>query len=145
MIIAFLGYFAYIQFFYSRSKPLPPEESNSSILIYYPKSNDTISSPLVIKGEARGNWFFEATAPAVLVDWDGLIIAEGYIQANPPAGGGDWMTENFVEFEGTLEFKKPEMAEKTDFGKNGALILKKDNPSGLLENDDFVEIPIRFE
>ena len=119
---------------------MSPEESNSLIQVYYPKSNDTVSSPFVITGKAKGNWFFEATAPVVLVDWDGLIIAEGYIQAK-----GDWMTENFVEFEGTLEFKKPEMAEKTDFGKNGALILKKDNPSGLPENDDSLEIPVRFE
>ena len=100
----------------------------------YPRPNQEIESPLIVRGEARGYWFFEGDFPFVLVNWDGLIIAEGYASAK-----GDWMTEDFVEFEGRIEFKKP------DVYNNGALILRKDNPSGLPEYDDALEIPIVFK
>ncbi|MDD4333155.1 MAG: Gmad2 immunoglobulin-like domain-containing protein [Patescibacteria group bacterium] len=110
------------------------EISNDSIKIDYPQPNQKISSPLKISGQARGNWFFEASFPVVLVNWDGLIIAEGQAKAQ-----SDWMTENFVPFTAELTFTKPE------YKDNGALILKKDNPSGLPENADFIEMPIIFE
>jgi len=103
-----------------------------------PTPNGEISSPLMIKGEARGVWFFEGSFPIVLTNWDGLIIAEGIAIANPPAGG-DWMTEDYVPFEAVLEFERP------DYKNNGSLILQKDNPSDLPENDDAFEIPIFFE
>ena len=99
---------------------------------------DSISSPLTITGEARGTWFFEGDFPVILTDWDGLIIAEGIAQAHPPAGG-EWMGEDFVPFEGTLEFDKPE------YKDNGTLIFQKDNPSDSSENDDALEISIIFE
>ncbi|MFA5838334.1 MAG: Gmad2 immunoglobulin-like domain-containing protein [Candidatus Paceibacterota bacterium] len=135
-VLIILGCFIFVS--PTNNEPLP-SEINPLIRVEYPQPNDLISSPLSIKGEARGYWFFESVAPVVLVDWDGLIIAQGHIQAMD-----DWMTEDFVNFEGVLEFKKPEIASKTDFGKNGALILKRDNPSGLPENDSSVEIPVKF-
>ncbi len=92
-----------------------------------------ITSPLTITGKARGSWFFEATAPVSIVNWDGLIIGQGYIQTL-----GDWMTEDFVEFSGTIEFEIP------TYKNNGAIILQADNPSGLPENDKSIEIPITF-
>lgn len=57
------------------------------------------------------------------------------------------MTENFVPFEGKIEFKKPydDSGTVPDFMKRGALILQKDNPSGLPQYDAAVEIPILFE
>lgn len=96
--------------------------------------NAQIDSPLLITGEARGTWFFEATAPVVIVNWDGLIIGEGYIQTTD-----NWMTEEFVPFEGTIEFDRP------DYGDTGAVILHNANPSDLPEYDRAVEIPIRFK
>jgi len=97
------------------------------------KPGNIIKSPLTITGEARGYWYFEASFPVVLVDWDGKIIAEGIATAQD-----EWMTEDFVPFEATLEFTKP------SYGENGALILQKDNPSDLPELDDALEIPIKF-
>jgi hypothetical protein len=99
-----------------------------------PRPNQEIESPLIIQGEARGNWFFEASFPVVLTNWDGLIIAQTIAQAK-----GEWMTEDFVQFEATLEFENPEGNNK------GTLILKKDNPSGLPEYDDALEVPIVFK
>lgn len=48
------------------------------------------------------------------------------------------MTENFVPFSSTIEFSS---APTTQTGK---VVLHKDNPSGLPQNDAKVEIPVRF-
>ena len=109
------------------------------ITLTSPVVNGTVESPLMISGEARGNWFFEASFPIVLTNWDGQIIAEGFATAD-----GEWMTKEFVSFTSTLEFENPYQAGDPDFMKRGFLILKKDNPSGLPENDDALEIPILF-
>ncbi|MEN9920891.1 MAG: hypothetical protein RL538_784 [Candidatus Parcubacteria bacterium] len=98
-----------------------------------------VTNPLTISGEARGNWFFEASAPVSLVDWDGRIIAEGIITAQ-----GEWMTTDFVPFTGELTFVSPYEEGDQDFMKRGALIFKKDNPSGLPENDDYLEFTVWF-
>lgn len=117
-----------------------PEYSHDLIVLNSPQPNETITSPMTITGEARGNWYFEASFPIVLTNWDGLIIAEGYATAQD-----DWMTEDFVPFEATLEFDSPvPAADAPEFFYRGYLILQKDNPSGLPEHDDAFEIPIRF-
>jgi Immunoglobulin-like domain of bacterial spore germination len=100
-----------------------------------PLPNQIVSSPLVIKGEARGSWFFEATFPVILTNWDGLIIAQGVARAK-----GDWTTTDFVPFEATLTFT----VDKKAYSNKGALTLKKDNPSGLPQNDNSIEIPVIF-
>ncbi|MBU1557450.1 Gmad2 immunoglobulin-like domain-containing protein [Patescibacteria group bacterium] len=112
-------------------------EKDNLIRLDNPRPNQKIESPLTLKGEARGTWFFEGDFPVILTDWDGKIIAEGFFTAKD-----DWMTEEFVPFEGTLVFENPENL--GDFSEKGSLILRKDNPSGLPENDDALEIPIRF-
>ena len=98
-----------------------------------------ITSPLTFTGEARGMWYFEGSFPVVLTNWDGLIIAEGFVTAQ-----GEWMTEEFVPFAGILEFVSPYAEGDPDFMKHGSLILQKDNPSGLPEHDDALQIPVRF-
>lgn len=105
------------------------------IRVNTPRPNQTITSPLIITGEAQGTWFFEASFPVVLTDWDGLIIAQGIATAK-----SNWMTTDFVPFEATLTFK----VDKNTYSSRGALILKKDNPSGLSEHDDALEVPIIF-
>lgn len=111
-------------------------EKSNLIRVDFPRPNQAIRSPLVIQGSARGSWFFEASFPVVLVDWDGRIVAQGIATAK-----GDWMTPDFVPFESTLAFTVPQDA----YSNRGALILRKDNPSGLPEHDDALEIPIIFE
>lgn len=110
-------------------------EKTNIIRMDAPRPNQTISSPLTIKGTARGNWYFEASFPVFVTDWDGKIIAQGTAQAK-----GDWMTTEFVPFEATLTFA----ADKNAYSNKGTLILKKDNPSGLPKNDDALEIPVLF-
>ncbi|MEK7635345.1 MAG: Gmad2 immunoglobulin-like domain-containing protein [Patescibacteria group bacterium] len=101
-----------------------------------PRPNQVVKSPLTISGQARGVWFFEASFPVFLVDWDGRIIAQGIATAEE-----DWMTENFVPFTAILEFTPDENV----YSNRGALILRKDNPSGLPEHDDALEIPVLIE
>jgi hypothetical protein len=115
--------------------PLTNERHGDIIQIDTPAPASYISSPLTITGKARGNWFFEAIFPVILTDWDGLIIGQGQAQAQ-----GEWMTENFVPFKTTITFKEP----VSSVSNRGALILKKNNPSGLPQNDDYLEIPIFF-
>ncbi len=100
-------------------------------------SGDTFS--LVVTGEARGYWYFEGDFPIILEDENGNLIAESFATAkldlNDPES--TWMTEDFVPFEGTLEFSAPN-------GEIGILVLKRDNPTGLPEHDDELRIPVNF-
>jgi hypothetical protein len=107
---------------------------NDSIHVDAPAIAEDITSPVTVRGSARGNWFFEASFPVTLVDWDGKIIAEGQAKAK-----SDWMTTDFVPFEATLIFTKP------SYGTRGAIIFKKDNPSGLPQNDASFEMTVYFK
>ena len=121
-------------------KIFPAETAEEKVRLDMDNLQDDISSPLTITGEAKGTWYFEANFPVVLTNWDGEIIAEAVAQAQD-----DWMTEDFVPFEATLEFEDPYQEGDPDFMRRGNLILQKANPSGLPENDDAYEIPVYFE
>ena len=95
-------------------------------------ANQVIKSPLTITGSARGSWYFEATFPVLILDEQGNVLAEHYAQAK-----SDWMTNDFVPFEAVLNFKTPTT-------EKGIIVLKKSNPSGLIENDDELIIPVLF-
>ena len=103
------------------------------IRVNEPRPNELITqSPLEVRGEARGYWFFEADFPVKLLDSDGEELATGIAGAL-----SEWMTEDFVPFEAKIEFQAPGV-------KKGTLILQKDNPSGLPEHDDELRIPVYF-
>lgn len=114
------------------------------IRVYTPRPLSAITSPLTVWGEARGSWYFEADFQLTLVDWDGRIIAESYASArlDPNDPESTWMTEEFVPFEGTIEF---ELSEENRVYNRGTLIFQKANPSGLPEQADTLEIPVLFE
>lgn len=134
--LAVLGafYFAFLE-----KKPADtgnaPDKSDL-IRLTSPLPNTVISSPLAITGVARGNWFFEASFPVFLTDWDGRIIAQTIATAE-----GDWMTADFVPFTATLAFDPADAGAHSD---RATLILKKENASGLPEHDDALEIPLRL-
>lgn len=116
-----------------------PHSYADQIVVTTPTPDAHIQSPLIIAGKARGPWFFEASFPVVLTDWDGKIIANGHATAQ-----GNWMTGDFVPFTATLHFTSPYHTGDSSFMQRGTLILKKDNPSGIPANDDAYEFPIRF-
>ena len=108
------------------------QKNNEKIVVITPPPNSEVISPLEVTGNARGSWYFEASFPIKLLDASGKVIASAVAQAQ-----GDWMTENFVPFRAELTFKTPA-------AKTGALILERDNPSGLPQNDESISIPVTF-
>jgi hypothetical protein len=107
--------------------------SNDKIKVSTPLPNAVVKSPLIIAGEARGNWYFEASFPIKLYDSNGNQVGIAVAQAK-----SEWMTTDFVPFESIITFEKPKTA-------TGILTLEKDNPSGLLEHADSISIPIIFQ
>ncbi|HLM83735.1 MAG TPA: Gmad2 immunoglobulin-like domain-containing protein [Candidatus Bathyarchaeia archaeon] len=96
------------------------------------KRGDIVRSPLVVKGRAKGTWFFEGEFPIKLMDGKGNFFARGNALAQ-----GEWMTRDWAPFEASLEFQNPTTSD-------GFLYFMKDNPSGLPQNDYLVAIPIKF-
>lgn len=146
LALAFLGYYLAIPSIPAQSQEAEFHSQKGEVIyVEIPQAESKIESPLVVRGRARGQWFFEASFPLVLTDWDGRIIAQSYAQAqgNHASGGVNWMTTEYVPFEGTLVFENPSW--DAEFSKRGALIFQKDNPSGLPENDDAVELTVFFE
>jgi hypothetical protein len=137
LFIVLISGFSY--YFFSRPDSniklnLNTDDKQNLIVVVSPIKNSEISSPLVISGRARGNWFFEGSFPVVLLDSYRNTIAEGHVSAQ-----GEWTTADFVKFLGSLEFNNYIK------GQNGYLVLKKDNASGLPEFDDSLEIPVIFK
>lgn len=119
--------------------PSDPVTGNASssvdfgdIFLSSPLPNTRVASPLIVEGEARGTWYFEASFPVRLLDGNGNEIAVAPAQAE-----GDWMTEDFVPYMVLLEFAQPSTP-------NGTLVLQKDNPSGLPKHDESLSIPVLF-
>ncbi|MFA6918120.1 MAG: Gmad2 immunoglobulin-like domain-containing protein [Candidatus Gracilibacteria bacterium] len=113
--------------------PTPANDLQDLIKVTTPEANALIKSPLEIVGEARGPWYFEGVFPVKLLDGNENIIAEGQATAQD-----EWMTENFVPFKATLTFRTPTT-------ETGTLVLSRDNPSALPENDASISIPIKFD
>lgn len=133
IILIFFGLIFYIFYFVKNNEGEYSVEKLSPIVVESPKKNSRVQSPLMIRGKAKGNWFFEASFPILLKNKFGDIIVSGIARAE-----GDWMTEQYVPFSSELVFSQQEK------GSAGTLILKKDNPSGLPEYDDSISIPIAF-
>mgnify|MGYP003394526094 CR=1 FL=1 len=109
-----------------------PTPSEALIRVTTPVANAVVKSPLTVSGEARGNWYFEASFPVKILDANGNQL--GII---PAQAQSEWMTTDFVPFSTSLVFS-------TSTTDTGTLVLEKDNPSGLPEHADEVRIPIRF-
>ena len=123
-------------FLAARLEKVKPEGNcrDEFIVVDSPRPGAVIISPLKVRGRARGTWFFEGDFPLILKDQKGRVIGTSYVTAK-----GEWMTKEFVPFEGTITFEKPTT------GHWGTLVFKKDNPSDRPELDDAMELPINFE
>jgi hypothetical protein len=114
-----------------------PAQKEGVITVTTPLPQSTVSSPVTIKGKAVGNWFFEASAPVDIVNWDGLIIGQGHVTVDE---GYDWMTTDMVPFTGSVSYD----ATKLGAYKYGWIIMRKDNPSGEAKFDDSLEFKVLF-
>ncbi len=113
--------------------------ANPDIQVEAPAPSSVITSPLALSGQAKGTWYFEASAPVEILDWQGNVIAQSYVTAQ-----GNWMTVNFVPFTGTITFTSPYTPGDPVAWKQGSIVFKKDNPSGEPQNDAQIVIPIQF-
>ncbi|MFZ2049261.1 MAG: Gmad2 immunoglobulin-like domain-containing protein [Minisyncoccia bacterium] len=104
------------------------------IQVELPYPEAVVGKEFSIMGKARGNWYFEASFPVVLLDKDGQVLAQGAAQAQ-----GNWMTTEFVPFKIVLK-----VTNNNYIGK-GTLVLKKDNPSGDSSRDASVSFNINIE
>lgn len=100
------------------------------ISVRFPRPNQEVSSPLVVEGMARGCWYFEGDFPVTLIDCRGNVLTRSYASAL-----SEWMTESLVPFRAQLEFT-------ADAATKGVLILHRNNPSGLAEYDERLDVPI---
>ncbi len=114
------------------SESQSPDPHIDLIRVTRPEADSLVTSPLVVEGDARGQWFFEASFPVILTDDKGSELAH-----TPAQDLDDWMTNDFVPFRAQLEFA-------SSSSPTGFLVLKKDNPSGMPEKEDQIKIPVRF-
>lgn len=112
---------------------------NKEIWITTPRmANMTVTSPLTVTGFAPGNWYFEASFPVIITDWDGKIIGQSHVQAKD-----DWTQSGPIRFEGTIEFTAPPCS--ATYCEKGTLIFKNDNPSGDPSREKSFEVPVIFK
>ena len=97
--------------------------TSDNISIQIPLPGDIVAKTITVMGKARGPWYFEATFPILVLDARGKVLVTSFAQAQ-----GDWMTTDFVPFVGQV------IVPDSYTGK-ATIILKKDNPSDLREND----------
>lgn len=107
--------------------------TSDDIVVLNPASGNTVNSPITLSGQARGNWFFEATAPVVVIDTSGTILGRGIIRAQ-----GNWMTTDLVPFSGTVSYSA------TPDSTAGAIVFLNDNPSGQASTSKYMIVPVYF-
>jgi hypothetical protein len=111
------------------STPNETQPLHARVVVHSPASGAAVGNTFTVTGEAPGNWYFEAVFPVQVRDAENNKVGQGQAQAQ-----SDWMTTAQVPFK----------ADITVTGYTGAatLVLLRDNPSGLPQNDDSVEVPI---
>ncbi|MBP6860530.1 MAG: hypothetical protein KBC38_03160 [Candidatus Pacebacteria bacterium] len=114
-------------------EPTYVNASPDLITVSTPTPGAVTGKPLIVKGEARGTWYFEASFPIEVEDADGNVIANGYAEAE-----GEWMTEEFVPFTAAVTIP-------AGFIGDATLIIKNSNASGEPERDRSLSFPIRIE
>ncbi len=113
------------------TQPTTPAPLHERISVTSPKANATVGDDFDVKGSAPGPWFFEATFPIKVRDANDNTIGVSHANAI-----GDWMTDQNVAFQATVHI------DDAKYHGPATLILLKDNPSGLPQNDDSLEVPI---
>ena len=107
----------------------PSQPLHTRVLVTSPKSGASVGKTFTVTGKAPGNWFFEASFPIQVRDNENSKIGQPFAQAQ-----SDWMTPELVPFTAPITV--------STYSGPATLVLLRDNPSGLPENDDALEIPI---
>ncbi|MEK7133495.1 MAG: Gmad2 immunoglobulin-like domain-containing protein [Patescibacteria group bacterium] len=110
-------------------KPAADQPLHTRVTVTFPKSGASVGKTFVVAGSAPGNWFFEGSFPVQVRDAENSKIGQGIAQAQ-----GDWMTTDLVTFTTNITV--------SNYSGPATLVLLRDNPSGLPENDDALEVSI---
>lgn len=108
--------------------PIPPSPSPSEVILLVPHPSQalTLESGKILRGAVESSWVFEGVFPVIFTDTSGEVIYQTQARAQPSG-----------VFEVTLDYP-------TTAPKDGFLILRADNPSGLPENDHELKFPVIF-
>ncbi len=96
-----------------------------------PAPRAVVRAPLVVRGIATGDWYFEGDLPVSVLDARGSLIARGVAVAQ-----GAWMTSAPVPFEATFD-----VLPATGFPPP-ALVLERDDPSGIPWHGGALVVPL---
>ena len=106
---------------------------DTQVTVTTPQPGATVGRTFTVAGTAPGAWFFEAQFPIQVRD-----ATDDTIASNPAQAQGDWETSGLVTFTDTITID-------SSYTGPATLILLRDNPSGLPQNDDSVTIPITVQ
>ena len=95
-------------------------------IIVFDRDGDTLD----VTGKVPGSWLFEANFSYDLLDFQGTVVSSGPIMVE-----GDWQTTQPVLFTVDIDTSKLE--------KPFTVRFQNDNPSGLEEHSDSLEIAIK--
>lgn len=112
------------------SEPHAPAPLHERVKVSAPAEGATVGNTFEVIGEAPGNWYFEASFPIQVRDQAGNVLARTHGTAQ-----GEWMTTEQVPFKAAVTLEN-------FYAGPATLILMRDNPSGLPENDDSLEVPV---
>ncbi len=109
----------------------------SDVFLTNLSKNQIITSPLHIEGQAKGNWYFEASFPIKITNSKGAILGQGLAKAI-----GDWMSTSTVPFSADITFV---VHLSPNASTTGYIVFSKDNPSDIPANGDSFKIPVVFK
>lgn len=110
------------------------EDVSAMIQVYNPFVGAVIMPGVHIIGKAKGNWFFEASAPVSIVNEKNEVLI-----TFPMTAQGEWMTTNLVPFSAVI----PPF--DTKGAVSGAIVFRNDNPAGPEEGRNYMfSLPVRF-
>ncbi|MFB6212637.1 MAG: PQQ-dependent sugar dehydrogenase [Candidatus Magasanikbacteria bacterium] len=102
------------------------------VTLEYPTKGAKLGKSFVVKGSAKGTWYFEGNFSVRVLNKNNQEIASARAQAQ-----GDWMTKEMVPFKAELTLPKKASG-------SGFLVLEKANPSGIPEKAESIRIPVNF-
>ena len=108
------------------------DQLKARVVVDAPKSGAGVPKTFTVTGKAPGPWYFEASFPIEVRNASGTVLTTGIATAL-----SEWMTTEDVPFKADISV--------TGYTGAATLVLKRDNPSGLPQNDASVSMPITIQ
>lgn len=108
-------------------------QHDEMIQVSFPAPKEKIGGDIFVTGIAKGGWYFEGEFPVTLTDETGKELASVAAMAK-----GEWMKDEWVPFSAHLKYRVSD-------AKPAKLVLAKNNPSDIDEQNAQIEIPVVIE